>query len=381
MASTYEPTSVGVQAPSGGFQQGGWYSGRQYWGGSLSDPGAIHPQSNQQGAGQLVSAEVNAQSAAAQGVTSQNLEAYLEQQRQQATSVQPSAQYTPGPQQQASRPTGETGTTGTTGITQQETPKLMETYKKGMESPKLKGWEDELEMMDKEYIENKGKTNDNPFLSEATRVGRIAKIEQLYGERTADVRGRIATAKADVETELNIMTQQWNIDSQASQQALSQLDMMLSKGMLDNASGEDIANVTRGTGVSSNMIYSAIEANKKKNVQTSTISFDDGTNQGFAVINSQTGEIINKQVVAASKPTAGGKVTESEKKIELQSTMVNALENAKNSYGHISPQDWQGALASWIARGGNAEDFEKNFRQYADPNRKDFKQAYGIEKL
>ena len=52
------------------------------------------------------------------------------------------------------------------------------------------------------------------------------------------------------------------------------------------------------------MIRAAIDANKKKNVQTSTISFDDGVNQGFAVINNQTGEIISKQTIAASKPKA-----------------------------------------------------------------------------
>jgi hypothetical protein len=40
------------------FQQGGWYSGRQYWNGTLSAPGAINSQSNQVGAGQAVSPEV-----------------------------------------------------------------------------------------------------------------------------------------------------------------------------------------------------------------------------------------------------------------------------------------------------------------------------------
>lgn len=49
--ATYNPQQLGIQAPSGGFQTGGWYEGRQFWGGTLSDPGQIHPSSNQQGAG------------------------------------------------------------------------------------------------------------------------------------------------------------------------------------------------------------------------------------------------------------------------------------------------------------------------------------------
>ena len=85
--ATYSPEQLGIKPPSGGFQQGGWYSGRQYWGGTLSDPGVIHQSSNQQGAGQAVSAEVNAQSARAQGVTPQQLESYLQSQRQQQSSM------------------------------------------------------------------------------------------------------------------------------------------------------------------------------------------------------------------------------------------------------------------------------------------------------
>jgi len=53
---------AGKPAPAGGFQTGGWYSGYQYWNGSFApQAGQIHPQSNQQGAGQQVSQEVVAQ--------------------------------------------------------------------------------------------------------------------------------------------------------------------------------------------------------------------------------------------------------------------------------------------------------------------------------
>jgi hypothetical protein len=66
MAVTTDPK--GNKAPSGGFQQGGWYSGYQYWNGSFaSSAGQIHPESNQQGAGQMVSAEVNKASSIAAG--------------------------------------------------------------------------------------------------------------------------------------------------------------------------------------------------------------------------------------------------------------------------------------------------------------------------
>jgi hypothetical protein len=78
MSGIYTPEQLGIKPPAGGFQTGGWYQGRQYWNGTFSDPGVIHPWSNQQGAGQAVSQEVKAQSAAAQGVSLQQFNDYLD---------------------------------------------------------------------------------------------------------------------------------------------------------------------------------------------------------------------------------------------------------------------------------------------------------------
>lgn len=58
-------------------QQGGWYDGQQFWGGSLSAPGQIHSSSNQQGAGQAVSNDVIAQ-------TNPNNVSYIQAQKLQS---------------------------------------------------------------------------------------------------------------------------------------------------------------------------------------------------------------------------------------------------------------------------------------------------------
>ena len=379
MANTYDPTSVNVQAPAGGFQQGGWYGGRQFWAGSLSDPGAIHPQSNQQGAGQLVSAEVNAQSAAAQGVTSQNIEGYLEQQRQQSAGVAPSGQQTPVTR---TAPSGQTAGAGTAlaGAPTPETPNFPEIYKGLQESSGVTKLEQDFADMTTSYNEAQSKINDNPFLSEANRVGRIQKLTMDYTNATANIQNQIATKKADVETQLNLQMRQFDIESTAAQNALSQAMSLLQAGALDNASGESIASLTRSTGIPSDMWYSAISANKKKNANVGVQTFTAENGEVWAVaIDGNTGDMIKKTSLGIIGNVQGGGTGTTI--TELKSEMVNALEGAKNSYGHITPQDWQGALASWIARGGNAKDFADNFRQYADPNRKDFKQAYGLEKL
>ena len=280
------------KTPPGGFQQGGWYSGRQYWGGTFSEPGQIHPGSSQSGAGQAVSKEVIAQTAP------QNV-AYIEQQRQ-------TAGLAPSPTAGAPASSGfsQAGTTGQAGAGAGFTPPAtfdpVVSYDALYKSSGITDKQAQFSGMEKQHIEAKGKINDNPFLSEATRVGRVAKLEQLFGERTANIKSDIATSKADVEMKLNLELKRFDINSQVAKTAFDQVNNLISSGAFDNASGDDIANATRSSGISSSMIYSAINAQKAKNVKTDTIKWDDNINQGFAVVNSQTGEIINKQTIAAT---------------------------------------------------------------------------------
>jgi len=83
--AVYSPEQLNIKAPTGGFQQGGWYSGRQYWGGTLSEPGVIHPSSAQIGAGQAVSPEVIAQTSPANVPYIQQLQAQAPRSAEEVT--------------------------------------------------------------------------------------------------------------------------------------------------------------------------------------------------------------------------------------------------------------------------------------------------------
>lgn len=305
--ATYQPTQVGIKPPPGGFQQGAWYGGRQYWNGTLSDPGVIHPSSNQPGAGQLVSQEVNAQSARAQGVTAPQLENYLQQQRQKpiAQPTQPTqptlgagTTYTPG--------TGGAGIANIQGMlpTQQPTINLPDLYKSITKDSGIEQLQQQLQAKEQAYNQAVATINDNPYYSEATRVGRVAKLSDQYQRDVQATRNELATRQADIETQMNLQTKQFDINSQQAKDAMSQFTNLLDIGAFDNASGDDIASITRTTGLSSSMIQNAINARRDKGVETKIIEYDDGTNQGFAVINAKTGDILSRQVVAGSKPTA-----------------------------------------------------------------------------
>lgn len=316
----------GVVAPAGGFQQGGWYNSRQYWNGTLSAPGVINSQSDQIGAGQAVSKEVVQQTNPANWDYIQQQQKQQQQQQQKVNTPQVVPQVTT-PQAQSGGGTGAT-------IPAVATPTIDLTsiynnlYKNsGITDTEKKIAEIDASLNSKQQAYNlaTNNVNDNPFLSEAGRVGRNEKVKQGYESSIANdinqlntAKNDIATKKADIETKLNLELKQFDINSQQAQQALSQFNTLLSMGALDGASGEDIANITRQTGLSSTMINNAITAKNKKQVETSIMNFDDGTNQGFVVIDKSTGEIIARENIASSKPKSegSGKVSESEIKSE-----------------------------------------------------------------
>lgn len=356
-------------------QEGGWYNGSQLFGGSLSAPGVINSNSPQQGAGQAVSPEVIAQ-------TNPANVAYVQKQQQ---SYKPGGISQPLPTNGGAGPAygGDSGGTGL-GITTPPPINLPQLYESLYASSGIRDAEAGLTDKTNQYNDAVSKIKNNPYLAEGNMTGRISKLDQKFAADSASIKNDIAMRKADVETRLNLQTKQYDINTQAAKQALDQFNSLLSAGALDSANGSDIASLTRSTGLSSNMIQSAIGASRTKNaIKPTMVSFDDGTNQGFAMVNPMTGEIIGKQIVARSKPTAaslGGTPGSPQYLSTALSGMSNSLSNSGviNSYGNISPQDWQKSINAWTAQGLDRADFVKNFGQLGDTNRGDFGTAYGF---
>jgi hypothetical protein len=271
------------------------------WGGSLSNPGQINAQSNQQGAGQQVSAEVNKQTSVAAGKAPDANQNFIN--AQTAAGVQGTPAGTGGAGGGGGYGGGDSRRwrwyfDGGLGAPNGGVPDLLGMYSTLQSSSGINDLHDKLNAATQGYDKAQSQINDNPFLSEANRVGRIQKLSNDYQNSTKAITDQISQKQADNDMQIQLAQKQYDINSTAAKAAMDQFNTLLSSGALDNASGDDIANLTRATGMSSNMIQGAISFDTQKNVPTATISFDDGQNQGFAVINTKTGEIINKQVVA-----------------------------------------------------------------------------------
>ena len=148
--------------------------------------------------------------------------------------------------------------------------------------------------------------NDNPFYSEATRVGKVAK---LTDEANADIKVQqdtLASLKADAAIKVNAAQGQYQIDNTAYQENLSQFNSLLSSGALDNASGTDIANLATQTGIPTSEIQSMVNASKAKNAPKVSIvqSTDDQGNLTILGVD-DTGKIVSRTTI----PGAGKETT------------------------------------------------------------------------
>lgn len=322
-------------------QQGGWYDGQQFWGGTLSQPGQINSLSNQPGAGQAVSKDVIAQ-------TNPANVAYIDAERAKAgLSPSPASAVTTLP---SSVPTGGGAGTGSgVGFTAPETINLPKIYESLYASSGIRDTEAQLTDKTNQYNAAVAKIKDNPYLSEATMTGRLKKLEDKFTADSQNIKNDIAVKKADIETQLNLQTKQFDINSQAARDALDQFNSLLGSGALSGASGEDIANITRATGISSSMITSAINAQKQKDVQTQVItSTADSGEVTATVINTQTGEVISSKSLGmiGNKQTGSGKTSEADKASYYKTALIQdaekgvTLSNMFKIYGkYLSPND------------------------------------------
>lgn len=324
-------------------QQGGWYDGRQYWGGTLSDPGVINSQSNQQGAGQAVSKEVNQQTSIAAGKAPDANQQYIDQQKAALAKTPTATPLVTTSIPKSSTP-ASVSSAGLGVVTPPTTLNLPDLYKNLSTQAGLTDIEKRITEKTNRYNEVQAGINDNPWLSESNRVGRISKLTSDFENGIKTDQNELAMKKQDIQTQLDLATKQFDINSQAAQQAMQQFNALLSMGALDGASGNDIAGITAATGISSDMIQAAINAQKAKNTKTQVItSTNDAGIVTVSVINPDTGEIISQKSLGAvgnaengSSGSSGSKVNQS---AEANAAIINYIQD-KNAQNAASPEDF-----------------------------------------
>jgi hypothetical protein len=204
--------------------------------------------------------------------------------------------------------------------------------------------------------------NDNPFYTEATRVGKIAKLDEKANNEINTLQDQITQAKADAQVKVNIATQQYNIDSQEYQNNLSKLNTLISSGAIAGASSSDISSIALATGMSTSMINSIITKVKEGNRSLQTTTDNAGN---VTIFDANTGQIVSTIKGIGKADTTG--TTESSVKRANLSNATAALSSVTGNDGYVSNENFNAVRQAFIARGGDLEEFNQNFYNYANP--------------
>lgn len=170
---------------------------------------------------------------------------------------------------------------------------LQSIYDQAMGTDEITGLKSDIASKKEALTTALSNINDNPFYSEATRTGKIAKLNEQAQSEINDLVDQLTLAQSDAQTKYNIALQQYEINSQAYQTNLQTLNTLLSTGGLTNVSSTELAQLASATGLSSSMIQSMIDSAAKQEVEPYVVnSTDDYGNVTVSIIDLNTGNLI-----------------------------------------------------------------------------------------
>lgn len=209
------------------------------------------------------------------------------------------------------------------------------------------------------------KINDNPFYSEATRVGKINQINQQADAEIGTLQEGLDQLISDAEIRYNIATQQYDVEQDRYKNALSQLNLLIDTGAISNLNPADLAELAKETGLTVDMLKQIqLETSKSGSKVSPEVikQTDRDGNVTVVIIDKNTGNIINKQNL--------GQIGEQENVSRQE--IVQLASEEMNKYvggdGHVSETTYLAARDVWTRKGFDPADFDAQFAyQYVNP--------------
>jgi hypothetical protein len=407
-------------------QQGGWYDAQQYWGGTLSAAGVINSLSNQQGAGQKVSAEVNAQTSVAAGKAPDANQTYIDNLNtkgtptfnntdevqnflngvQNSTFSASSMPGTPGVQSAADilKDVKDTGLLPTESPT---APNLTQTYQdlsKTYGLDNLQGTINDLtdqerviqDQLKTTYGVEQGKAVPmNVITGRMTEEQRAANEKLTYiGQQKARAIDQYNSGLTTVKTIMDLTQTDFTnaksvYDSQFTQ-AMSMINYIQGvqesqKTDIQRARDNAAANLTIITNAikSGNMDFASMSASQRSQIYTleaqaglpigftSALKMDPNANVVATTSNAGQIQVLMRNADGSmSLKTYGTKTgTATDTQKTAISDMNSRLINASDKNGYLTPETWKSNLSLWLSAGLSASVFTSNFKAYADPKK------------
>ena len=413
--------------PSGGFQEGGWYEGRQYIGGSFSQPGQIHPQSTQQGAGQQVSKEVISQ-------TSPGNVAYIDEQRKKAITQQPQTKEDVAPYLANFQDSlFKTASAPETKIPTME--ELKTELAPDIDRPDILNRTEEFENLrakygvtdlEKSLTDLKAQQDDlyaslreQKFTEEGKPVamgvisGRISEEERQYNERADYIGRQVARVTDELNTKYNVINAYMNFMGLDYQDAVKAYDSEFQSNLqmydiitgakkearsayeYDQTAARANLQIYMNAVTSGNIDYGSLSTDQKLMVQKlevqsglpvgfmSSLKMDKDADILFTTSNEGVTQVGFRNAdgsisVESYGTRVPGKQSDSDELKVATSDMARTLNELGGSDFLVSPEEWKEARSVWITAGYGAEVFDEEFaKQYVDYGHA---QDYGFSK-
>ena len=399
-------------APEGGYQQGGWYEGKQYWNGTFSEKGQINKQSDQQGAGEMVSKEVVDAGSIQQGKTQNENWNYLHGQQQTPTSKEQITPYLNNFQETAFSQDSEVPTKTITRtpdeVKSMLTPDIAkpEQYSSVAESNKLRE-EQGTAGLEAQLNDLKGQEDDEVAFFRQQRFDERGKPVAM-----GVIQGRISEEENAAQERLDAIGRQKSRINDQLQTSYSVINMMMGfmEGDYNRATAAydsefnnnlQVYNVVRGEERDARSDYESDRANASANLTTYMNAITSG-NLSYGNLDSTQQTMINKLEIQSGMPigfvsnlqmSAGDKLVtfndktgealmtnadgsynvvqtgmrpsptaaNTPKEQSIQSSAIEAFETVKGSDGFADPYDYQQFETQWIAEDDDKKNSVNNF--------------------
>lgn len=211
--------------------------------------------------------------------------------------------------------------------------------------------------------------DDNPFYSEATRVGKQAKLREAANNDINTIlkeqqleESKLASLKSDAAIKVNAATGQYNINNQAYQENLQNFMSLVNAGGLTNISPTDLGNYSTATGIPMSVLQSIQTKSQNELVAPQIVSSTDNAgNVTITAVDKNTGNIIN-QVTAGDVGKAKTTGTGSTSGIDQKSinTTIKSIEGYTASNG-----TYVGIFPQLVKEYANLLSLQDIYRKYA----------------
>jgi len=243
---------------------------------------------------------------------------------------------------------------------------LNKMYESAINAPEITTLEQEITSKKAALTTAMTNINDNPYYSEATRTGHLAKLQLTANAEISDLNDQLVQKKADVQTKLNIAMKQYDINNQEYQNNIQRLNLLISSGALLNASGTDIASIALATGMSTSMVKGIQTKMKSELVKPQVITdTNDAGVSTVSIIDANTGKLISQTSLGAT-----GKVTRPKEATtkEVISALDSAMFTVVGGDQKISPENYIAERNYAAGLGVSAASFDQQFGiKYVNP--------------